>query len=146
MFRKTLIVLATTAVLAEGHLLRPHDCAPVSAGSEFAKTSQPISSYLRCSHRRQGRGKLSGVQGSQRHYHAGREVGPLTANSHLTGRMGRMTRNHQPDQADFRVILPEDIDWKPFPAFPPGARLAVLVATVTITSTLSRTNSAALSA
>ena len=38
-----------------------------------------------------------------------------------------MTRNHQPDQADFRVILPEDIDWKPFPAFPPGARLAVLV-------------------
>ena len=49
-----------------------------------------------------------------------------------------MTRNHQPDQADFRVILPEDIDWKPFPAFPPGARLAVLVATVTITSTLSR--------
>jgi len=41
--------------------------------------------------------------------------------------MGCMTRNHQPDQADFRVILPEDIDWKPFPAFPPGARLAVLV-------------------
>jgi hypothetical protein len=38
-----------------------------------------------------------------------------------------MTRNHQPDQADFRVILPEDIDWNPFPAFPPGARLAVLV-------------------
>ena len=34
--------------------------------------------------------------------------------------MGPMTRNHQPDQADFRVILPEDIDWKPFPAFPPG--------------------------
>jgi quercetin dioxygenase-like cupin family protein len=41
--------------------------------------------------------------------------------------MGRMTRNHQPDQADFRVILPEDIDWNPFPAFPPGARLAVVV-------------------
>ena len=40
--------------------------------------------------------------------------------------MGPMTRNHQPDQADFRVILPEDIDWKPFPAFPPGARLAVV--------------------
>ena len=38
-----------------------------------------------------------------------------------------MTRNHQPDEADFRVILPEDIDWNPFPAFPPGARLAVLV-------------------
>jgi hypothetical protein len=38
-----------------------------------------------------------------------------------------MTRDHQPDQADFRVILPEDIDWKPFSAFPPPARLAVLV-------------------
>jgi len=38
-----------------------------------------------------------------------------------------MTRNHQPDQAEFRAILPEDIDWKPFPAFPPGARLAVVV-------------------
>jgi hypothetical protein len=38
-----------------------------------------------------------------------------------------MTRNHQPDQSVFRSILPEDIEWKPFPAFPPGARLAVLV-------------------
>jgi quercetin dioxygenase-like cupin family protein len=27
----------------------------------------------------------------------------------------------------FRSILPEDVEWKPFPAFPPGARLAVLV-------------------
>jgi hypothetical protein len=27
----------------------------------------------------------------------------------------------------FRSILPEDIEWKPFPAFPPSARLAVLV-------------------
>ena len=39
-----------------------------------------------------------------------------------------MTTKHQPDQADFRAILPEDIDWKPFPAFPPGARLAVIPA------------------
>ena len=38
-----------------------------------------------------------------------------------------MARNHQPDQADFKVILPEDIDWKPFPAFPPQVRLAVMV-------------------
>ena len=36
-------------------------------------------------------------------------------------------QNHQPDQAVFRSILPEDIVWKPFPAFPPSARLAVLV-------------------
>jgi quercetin dioxygenase-like cupin family protein len=42
-------------------------------------------------------------------------------------RKKRMTRNHQPDEADFRVMLPEDIDWKLFPAFPPGARLAVIV-------------------
>lgn len=34
---------------------------------------------------------------------------------------------HQPNQAVFKSILPEDVDWKPFPAFPPSARLAVLV-------------------
>jgi hypothetical protein len=38
-----------------------------------------------------------------------------------------MTTKHQPDEADFRAILPEDIDWTPFPAFPAGARLAVMV-------------------
>jgi quercetin dioxygenase-like cupin family protein len=39
----------------------------------------------------------------------------------------QMPRPHQPDEADFRSILPEDIDWKPFPAFPLGALLAILV-------------------
>jgi hypothetical protein len=34
---------------------------------------------------------------------------------------------HQPDQDTFRSVLPEDIDWKPFPAFPPSARLAIVV-------------------
>src|SRR5215471_2700807 len=38
-----------------------------------------------------------------------------------------MVRTHQPDQAVFRSVLPEDIDWKPFPAFPPSVRLAVVV-------------------
>jgi quercetin dioxygenase-like cupin family protein len=38
-----------------------------------------------------------------------------------------MTRIHEPGQSRFRAVLPEDIDWKPFPAFPPSARLAVLV-------------------
>ena len=38
-----------------------------------------------------------------------------------------MMRTHQPGQAAFRSVLPEDIDWKPFPAFPPSARLAVVV-------------------
>jgi len=36
-------------------------------------------------------------------------------------------RSHQPGQALFKAILPEDIDWKPFAAFPPSARLAVIV-------------------
>jgi hypothetical protein len=34
---------------------------------------------------------------------------------------------HQPGQAEFRAILAEDIDWKPFAAFPPSVRLAMLV-------------------
>lgn len=38
-----------------------------------------------------------------------------------------MVRDHQPGEDVFKSILPEDIDWKPFPAFPPSARLAVLV-------------------
>ena len=38
-----------------------------------------------------------------------------------------MARNHQPDQGTFRAILPEDIEWRSFPAFPQGARLAVVV-------------------
>lgn len=35
-----------------------------------------------------------------------------------TGRRGK---------AAFRAVLPEQIKWKPFPAFPPSARLAVVV-------------------
>jgi quercetin dioxygenase-like cupin family protein len=38
-----------------------------------------------------------------------------------------MPRAHEPGQSDFRSILPEDIDWKPFPAFPSSVRLAVVV-------------------
>jgi hypothetical protein len=38
-----------------------------------------------------------------------------------------MVRTHQPGQAVFRSVLPEDINWKPFPAFPPSVRLAVVV-------------------
>jgi hypothetical protein len=32
-----------------------------------------------------------------------------------------MVRDHQPGEAVFKSILLEDIDWKPFPAFPPSA-------------------------
>jgi hypothetical protein len=35
--------------------------------------------------------------------------------------------SHQIDESAFRGVLPEDIEWKPFPAFPPSARLAVVV-------------------
>jgi hypothetical protein len=38
-----------------------------------------------------------------------------------------MTRPYQPGQSVFRSILPEDIDWQSFPAFPPAVRLAVIV-------------------
>src|SRR2546427_8646821 len=38
-----------------------------------------------------------------------------------------MVRTHQPGQAVFRSVLPDDVDWRPFPAFPPSVRLAVIV-------------------
>ena len=37
------------------------------------------------------------------------------------------TQFHLPDQGKFKTILSEDIDWKPYPAFPPSVRLAVVV-------------------
>ena len=36
--------------------------------------------------------------------------------------------SHQSDVSMFRSVLPDDIEWKPFPAFPRSARLAVVVA------------------
>ena len=36
-------------------------------------------------------------------------------------------RSHQPGQDLFRSLLPEEIDWKPFSAFPSSVRLAVMV-------------------
>src|SRR5580704_2742234 len=36
-------------------------------------------------------------------------------------------RPHQPDEDRFHAIHAEDIEWKPFPAFPLDARLAILV-------------------
>ena len=36
-------------------------------------------------------------------------------------------RPHQPGQAVFKEIIAEDIEWKPFAAFPPSVRLAILV-------------------
>jgi quercetin dioxygenase-like cupin family protein len=36
-------------------------------------------------------------------------------------------RPHQPGETVFKSILSEDVDWKPFPAFPPSVSLAVVV-------------------
>lgn len=42
-----------------------------------------------------------------------------------------MSRQHQPGEDRFKYILPEQVEWRPFAAFPPEARLAVLVGTPT---------------
>jgi hypothetical protein len=36
-------------------------------------------------------------------------------------------RTHQPGESIFRSILPEQVEWQPFPPLPPLARLAVLI-------------------
>jgi quercetin dioxygenase-like cupin family protein len=38
-----------------------------------------------------------------------------------------VVRAHQTGQSVFKSVLSEDIDWQPFPAFPPSVRLAVVV-------------------
>ena len=38
-----------------------------------------------------------------------------------------MVRAHQPGESTFKSILPEQVEWQSFPAFPPSAKLAVLV-------------------
>jgi quercetin dioxygenase-like cupin family protein len=38
-----------------------------------------------------------------------------------------MPRAHEPGESTFKAILPEQVEWKPFPAFPAGVSLAVLV-------------------
>jgi quercetin dioxygenase-like cupin family protein len=48
-------------------------------------------------------------------------------NSYASERNSFMVRLHQPGESRFKSIMPEDIEWKPFPAFPPAVRLAVLV-------------------
>lgn len=40
---------------------------------------------------------------------------------------GQQWKDTHSAAAVFKAILPEDIDWKPFAAYPPSARLAVLV-------------------
>jgi hypothetical protein len=49
-----------------------------------------------------------------------------------------MARSHRRGVANFKSILPEDIEWKPFPAFPPAVRLAVLVGDPNVVRAYSR--------
>jgi quercetin dioxygenase-like cupin family protein len=41
--------------------------------------------------------------------------------------MKEKASSHQPGQDVFKAVLPEDVDWKPFPAFPSSVRLATVV-------------------
>jgi quercetin dioxygenase-like cupin family protein len=51
--------------------------------------------------------------------------GKKTAN--VTEAQRGAVRPHQLGEAAIRAVLPEDVDWKPFAAFPPTVRLAVVV-------------------
>jgi quercetin dioxygenase-like cupin family protein len=49
----------------------------------------------------------------------GKDAGSKTAKA--------AARPHQPGETAFKSILPEEVDWKPFPAFPASVRLAAVV-------------------
>jgi quercetin dioxygenase-like cupin family protein len=38
-----------------------------------------------------------------------------------------VARDHQPGEAEFKSVLPEDIAWKPYPGFPAGVRNTAMV-------------------
>jgi quercetin dioxygenase-like cupin family protein len=50
-----------------------------------------------------------------------------TRMAHLKEAATATVRPHQPGQSAFKAILPEEIEWEPFAAFPSSARLAVVV-------------------
>lgn len=43
-------------------------------------------------------------------------------------------RHHQPGQGVFKAIVTEDVNWQPFPAFPPSVRLAIVVGEPSLSS------------
>ena len=55
------------------------------------------------------------------------EVGRIAATQAQNASTATRHRLHQPSQGEFRAIHSEDIKWKPFAAFPPAARIAVLI-------------------
>ncbi|HEY1302538.1 MAG TPA: cupin domain-containing protein [Vicinamibacterales bacterium] len=52
---------------------------------------------------------------------------PADHNAIINESSGEPRWRHQPGRSTFRAILSDDIDWKPFAAFPPSVRLAVIV-------------------
>ena len=58
--------------------------------------------------------------------HVRKEVA-MSPKQMVTGATRGTVQQHQPGQAVFKALLPEEIDWKPFAAFPPSVRLAVVV-------------------
>jgi hypothetical protein len=59
--------------------------------------------------------------------HASKEISMSEQTAVLAKEAQQGTRTHQQGEGVFRSILSEDVDWKPFPAFPPSVRLAVVV-------------------
>jgi len=54
-------------------------------------------------------------------------VSGLLAASQSAAQQGGASRPHQPGESAFLAVLPEHIEWRAFPAFPPSVRLAVIV-------------------
>ena len=50
-----------------------------------------------------------------------------TQTANKTTAVDEKVRPHQPGQAFFKAIIPDDIEWQSFAAFPASVRLAVLV-------------------
>ena len=50
-----------------------------------------------------------------------------TVKTPVTETQRAVTAAHQPGQDVFKSVLSEEVDWKPFAAFPPAVRLAVVV-------------------
>jgi hypothetical protein len=57
--------------------------------------------------------------------------GLLAASQAEAQPQGAAPRPHQPGEAAFLAVLPENIEWRPFPAFPPSVGLAIIVGTPT---------------
>ena len=55
------------------------------------------------------------------------QVGLSKKTANFTEAQRSAVRPHQLGEAVFRAVLPEDVAWEPFAAFPPSVRLAAIV-------------------